>query len=117
MTPLMQALLDAGERRALEALRGLRSDDPAQQLVLRAVVDLVERYGPEGVDMVALQLERLLSGRSSVDIDFSDLQIASDLLALQVRASWEDRTAVGDALARISAALGPVLAGILRSAL
>ena len=54
--------------------------EPWKKSVLTMVADAVATYGPEGLDMAIKLINDLMDGKS-VDLDFTDLEVSSDILA------------------------------------
>lgn len=92
------------------------ADSPWKQGVLRLVADAVSHYGPEGLSLAQKKIDALLDSKP-VQLDFSDLATASDLVAYLENAEADRRTAAKDFAAKVGGVLtelsGAVLKGVL----
>lgn len=119
MTPelggLITALETAGLTAAANALRQLQPSNAIERMVLQAVGDYVDRYGLAAVTTLQGRVQDLLAGKP-VDLDLTDLRVASDMLAVLQQTEQAQHQAVLDVLAKVGDALGVVAGALLKAA-
>lgn len=119
---LIEQLVPIIGQKAADALadqiKGLISDEsPAwQKTVLALVADAVEKHGVLGIQIALQEIEKLLEGETP-DIDFANLLVASDIVAMLEKAEAEKKTEVRDFLSKVGDVLGGILAGVIRGLL
>jgi len=119
---LIEQLVPIIGQRAADALaaeiKGLISDEsPAwQKTILALVADAIEKHGVLGIQIAIKEIEKLLEGETP-EIDWANLLVASDIVAMLQKAEAEKKTAVRDFLAKVGEVLGGILAGVIRGLL
>lgn len=113
---LLRTLVAAGHGELANRLAAIQPTSPAQALVLHAVRNAVDEQGLAAAHVVADRLLRALDG-APVALDLTDLQLASDTLAVLQRMEADDRSAVRDLLARVTASLTPETLALVASAI
>jgi len=119
---LIEQLVPIIGQKAADALaaeiKGLISDEsPAwQKTILALVADAVEKHGVLGIQIAIKEIEKLLEGETP-DIDWANLLVASDIVAMLQKAEAERKSEVRDFLSKVGGVLGEILAGIIRGLL
>jgi len=90
----------------------LRPQNDVEKLILPLVKRYVKSDGLGGIDKLRVSLESLLKG-DSTELDLSDLNAASDMLAIMQRREVKDRQAAHDALVRVGQVLRQIISGII----
>lgn len=118
LTNLTQILEAAGLKVLDGKLQGLvDSTNPGwQKTILALIADAVDKHGLDGIALATQAIESLTAGKSP-DLNWADLGVASDLLAQMENAEADQNTAAHAYLLQVSAVLGTVLSGILKSVL
>jgi len=104
---------------AIEAkLKGLSegADSGWKKAALALVADAVEKHGPAGIKMATQAIQDLLDG-SAPNIDWADLEVASNILAQMENAEADKKDSTRKFLAEVSEVLGVILAGIIKGLL
>lgn len=104
-----------GVEEAAKALEGWSEDvkDPMKKLILGLVADAVEKNGMKGLDMAKDAILGLLDGKD-VDLDFADLERASDALAILQNAEADRKSAAEDFMVKVGETLGPILGALIK---
>ena len=108
---LGQAAVDALSEKLKDVAAGLSED--WQRTILTLIASSVEKHGLAGVQLALETINDLLDGKD-VEIDWTDLKTASDLVGHMQNAEADHKTAVNDFLARTSEALGFILSALLK---
>ena len=115
LNDLLPVLGDAG----VAALKGELDDlaageDGWQKAVLAFMANAVEEHGPKGIDIGMDYLNSVLAGGDPPNIDWADLEVASDLLAHLQNVEADAKSEWQDFLARLSHSLGVILGALIR---
>jgi hypothetical protein len=90
------------------------ADEPWQRGVLALISDAVAKNGPAGIDLAVQAIKDALSGDRVPEIDWADLETASDVLALMENKEADEKSAINDFMAQASASLGTILSGLIK---
>ena len=117
---LLENLLPTLGEAGVEALRSELDDlaaeaqEPWKRSVLALVANGVEQFGPEGVAVATTAISRLLEGNEAPDINWADLDVASDILAHMQNAEADRKSDAEEFLTRVGRVLGVIFGGILK---
>lgn len=92
-------------------------DDAWKKMVMNLVVNAVENHGMEGIQLALGYINALMEGERIPEIDWADLRTASDVVAHLQNAEADRKSEVNDFMAKISAVLGKIVAGLLKGLL
>jgi hypothetical protein len=87
--------------------------DPWKNAVLGLVANGVQTFGLQGVQRATDELVKLMDG-DEADINWADLDVASDILAHMQNAEADRKAASRDFLAKVGLVLGQVFGGVLK---
>ena len=87
--------------------------DPWKNAVLGVVANGVQTFGLQGVQRATDELVKLMDG-DEADINWADLDVASDILAHMQNAEADRKAASRDFLAKVGLVLGQVFGGVLK---
>ncbi len=90
------------------------ADEPWQRGVLALISDAVAKNGPSGIDLAIDAIKKALDGDEAPDIDWADLETASDILALMQNKEADEKSAVMDFMSQMSNSLGVILSGLIK---
>jgi hypothetical protein len=90
------------------------ADEPWQRAVLGLLGNAVEKNGPAGLELAADAIKKALDGDEIPEVDWSDLEAASDLLAILENKEADEKTALEDFMGQASNSLGIILGGLIR---
>jgi len=104
-----------GVEEAAKALDGWAEDakDPMKKLILGLVADAVEKHGMEGLNKAKDAVLGLLEGKE-VELDFTDLETASNALAMLQNAEADRKSAAEDFMVKVGETLGPILGALIK---
>ena len=110
--PTMGAM---GGEAAAKALEDAQDDakDPMKKLILGLLADAVEKNGMAGLDLAKNAVLDLMDG-NEVDLDFTDLETASDALAMLQNAEADAKSAAEDFMVKVGETMGPILGALLK---
>lgn len=91
-------------------------DEPWKKTILGLVTNALDEFGPEGLEIVRKELTKLAEGKE-IQLDWADLEVASDMLALLQNAEADEKNAARDFFVKLSADLGAILTGLLKGIL
>lgn len=115
---LVPALGEAGVEMLADQLKDLiaQADTPWKKAALKLVANAVEEFGPDGINIAINEIEKLFSDDDDKipEIDWADLEVASDLLAQFQNAEADQKTATRDFLAKLSETMGVILQGLIK---
>jgi len=100
----------AGELKNLSA----GAEEPWQKAVLALTANAVEKNGPAGIQLATDAIKKLLDGDEAPDIDWADLEVASDILAQMQNKEADEKSAIEDFMAQASNSLGVILGGLIK---
>lgn len=92
------------------------ADEPWKKAVLEMVAVAIGRFGLQGIQVVETTLNDLMAGQE-VNLDWVDLSVSSDILALLQNAEADQKTATNDFLKQVGEVLGRITSGFLRGLL
>ena len=98
--------------RALEDLQS-KAKKPLQREMVAVLADAVDKYGPDGIEKAKSAVDALLGGKD-VDLDFLDMETASDLLAAMQNAEADEKSRSRDILNGIGNSAGKLIGSMLR---
>jgi hypothetical protein len=84
--------------------------------ILSLLADAVEKNGPGGIALAMTEINKLLDGKVP-DIDWADLEVASDVLAHLQNVEADQKSKMNDFLVKLSHTLGTVLGALLKGIL
>ena len=115
---LVPALGEAGVEMLADQLKDLiaQADTPWKKTALKLVENAVSEFGPDGINIAINEIEKLFSDDDDKipEIDWADLEVASDLLAQFQNAEADQKTATRDFLAKLSETMGVILQGLIK---
>jgi len=82
--------------------------------VLALIANAVEVHGAKGIDIGMDYINKVLAGETPPEIDWADLEVASDILAHLQNVEADEKTKWGDFLAKLSHTLGSVLSALIK---
>lgn len=99
-------------------LRGLKADasEPWKQSVLALTVDAVEKFGPAGVQHATDVVHSILGG-TPPQMDWADLEVASNILAHLQNAEADHKSSVKEFMARVGKFVGVLMSGFIKGIL
>jgi len=111
---LLGALGNEGVEKVLKEIDAVvaGAEDPAERFVLKMMAESLDKYGSEGISIALKQLSSILDG-DAVDLNFDDLEMASDALALLQNAEADKKKMVRDYADRVADFFGHVLGKLL----
>lgn len=109
---LIEKLAAMGLDKAVEELKTLDPKNPTERLLLAAAVDAIDKYGLTGFSFVESAILEAIAGGGPVELDLTDLAVASDLLAALESKEEGAHKAVTAALAKVGAVLAEVVKGL-----
>jgi len=115
LNALIPILGDAAVSEVTKQLEELIGDqtEPWKAAALALISEAVNKYGPQGIDLAVAALNDLMDGKAP-EIDWADLETASNILAQLQNAEAKRRTAAKDFMAKLAESLGTILSGIIR---
>jgi len=121
LSALLNNLLPVLGEAGVAALKGELDDLASGQegwkkSILSLLANAVEEYGPEGVSIGMDAITKLLDGEVP-DIDWTDLEVASDVLAHLQNVEADQKSKMEDFLAKLSHTLGKILGALFRGLL
>lgn len=90
------------------------ADEPWQRAVLALIGDAVAKNGPGGIELAVQAIKDAIDGDDPPEIDWADLETASDILALMQNKEADEKSAVEDFMAQASHSLGIILSGLIK---
>ena len=116
---LLESLLPQLGQKGVDALETQISDlgdgqEGWKKTLLSLVANGVETYGPQGVQKATDAVMQLLDGDEPPDINWADLEVASDLLGQLQNAEADQKSQAKEYLAKVNKTLGPILSGVLK---
>ena len=84
--------------------------------ILALLADAVEKHGAQGISIGLEAINKLLDGKVP-DIDWADLEVASDILAHLQNFEADKKSKMNDFLAKLSDVLGRILGALFRGLL
>lgn len=90
------------------------ANEPWQRAVLGLIGNAVEKNGPAGIDLAVQAIKDALEGDKDPEVDWSDLEGASDLLAIMQNKEADEKSALEDFMGQASHSLGIILGGLIR---
>ncbi len=89
------------------------SKEPWKKAILGLVANGVETFGPQGVQIATDAITKLMAGEDP-EIDWADLDVASDILAHMQNAEADRTTAAKAFMAKVGKVLGQIFGGFIR---
>jgi len=119
LNELVPVLGQAGVDALADELKALTEgmDEAWKKTVMNLLINGIENYGVDGIQMAMDYINKLLDGDDLPDIDWADLRTASDIVAQLQNAEADQKTAVKDFLAKTSKILGQIIAGLIKGLL
>jgi len=119
LNELVPVLGQAGVDALADELKALTEgmDEAWKKTVMNLLINGIENYGVDGIQMAMDYINKLLDGDDLPDIDWADLRTASDIVAQLQNAEADQKSAVKDFLAKTSKILGQILAGLIKGLL
>lgn len=120
VTTILTNLLPVIGQKGIDAVEGqlatltAGADAGWKKASLALLANAVEQHGPAGIAMAQNAIHDLLDGKVP-QIDWADLEVASDILAELQNAEADKKTAVRDFTTKISEVIGVIIKGFLSS--
>ncbi len=87
--------------------------EPWKKAVLGLVGNGIEMFGPQGVQVATDAINRMLAGEDP-ELDWAELDVASDILAHMQNAEADRATAANAFLSKVGKVLGTVFGGFIQ---
>lgn len=109
---------DAADALAAEVEELISEQSPAwQRAILVFTADAIQAYGVVGISIAIDQIEKLMEDGEEPTIPWSNLLLASDMVAALQNAEEQQKTATREFLGRLGNILGTLLSGVIRGLL
>lgn len=108
------ALGDAGVKALKEQVTKLSANKTGwKSTALKLTAQAVDKHGPDGVQIAMKAIRDILEDKEP-DIDWADLEVASDVLAHLQNAEADKKSEIRNFASQLSEAAGVILAGVIK---
>lgn len=118
-TNLLNTLVPALGQAGVDALSGKLADlasgqdEEWKKSTLALLGNAIEKHGPQGLQLGLDAINAMLNDEAP-DIDWADLEVASDILAQLQNAEADRRSAARAYLVQVGEVLGDLMSGIIK---
>lgn len=115
LTKLLPQLGKMGVDRAANALEDLadKTKYPWQKAIVEGIADAVDKHGPDGIDIAQKAILALIDGKE-VEMDFTDLRNAHELISAMENAEADRKSEARDFVRRVGNSASTLLGALLR---
>jgi hypothetical protein len=114
LNQILPVVGNVGVRQLENLLNDVASDQEGwKRSILHLIADAVEKHGPSGIQIAMDALNGLFEGET-VDINWANPRVASDLVGALQNAEADAKSSMHDFGVEVSHTLGTLLAGLLK---